>query len=166
MSLKSLIGYLQSRSADTRDTSEINMGSQQQCPSHAVCTLETSDTPGEVCTRGVQSMTSIAMTTGRTQNLDRWCWPHFDGMNSDEIHRTMSRVELLMSQSANPIEAEAIADKFLLRDREGDDRRCCLECANLVVGRCRTWREAGIGAPTLPLGLIRLLQRCDAFVSA
>lgn len=45
MGLKSLMARLQSRLADTPDTSEKNMGYQRKSNAHAGCTPDTPDTP-------------------------------------------------------------------------------------------------------------------------
>ena len=51
MGLKSLIARLQSRAADTSDTSNKNTGYQGKAPIHAGCTPDTPDTPCFVDTR-------------------------------------------------------------------------------------------------------------------
>lgn len=65
-------------------------------------------------------------------------------------------------------DSEAPADKLVLRDREADDRRVCLECRNLAgfspgSWRCSNWKLAGVGASGLPLDMVLLLQRYDGF---
>jgi hypothetical protein len=68
--------------------------------------------------------------------------------------------------------AESVADKLVIRDRDKDDRRTCLECFNLA-GRgagpwqCRNWQRAGIARRAsdaqLPGEVVCALQRCDGF---
>jgi hypothetical protein len=58
-------------------------------------------------------------------------------------------------------DAEAMAERLTLRDRDGDDRRLCIECANFRGGRCRQPERAGV-APELGT-LATMLQRCPAF---
>ncbi|RCX11842.1 hypothetical protein [Extensimonas vulgaris] len=53
-------------------------------------------------------------------------------------------------------EAGRMADKLLLRDRDLDDRRVCLECQHLR-GRPGAWR-----CP-MPAPMVQQLQRCPAF---
>ena len=59
------------------------------------------------------------------------------------------------------------ACKFLARDRDFDERRLCLKCANVIrpggVWTCTKWRAAGDGAPSISIDLIPLLHRRDAF---
>ena len=64
--------------------------------------------------------------------------------------------------------AERVADKLVMRDRDADDRRLCVECASFQRGeRCGNWRQAGIAIRTkdaqLSAALMIQLQRCDGF---
>jgi hypothetical protein len=67
--------------------------------------------------------------------------------------------------------AESLADKMVIRDRDKDDRRTCLECSQLAgyagSWRCRDWQRAGIAIRSrdagLPVDLAQLLQRCNGF---
>ena len=98
----------------------------------------------------------------------RWCWPHSSAMNTGEIDCMVSRVELFVSRGLNLVEAAALADKMLKRDREGDDRRMCVECSHLSGGtgrRCSAWRPAGLGGQAIPAEWPTLPQRCPAFTA-
>jgi len=62
--------------------------------------------------------------------------------------------------------AEAEANKLLIRDREGDDRRLCLECRHLQGAgrwRCGNWQQAGVARDGLARDLVLMLQRCDGY---
>ena len=100
-------------------------------------------------------------------DLDRWCWPHSDAMNGAEIDRLVSRVELFVGRGVTLIDATALADSLVKRDREGDDRRACVECANLggwaAARRCGAWRLAGSAGPSVPAQWIAMPQRCAGF---
>lgn len=96
---------------------------------------------------------------------DRWCWPHSSAMTGREIDTMAERTGLFNGRGLAALEAELLADKLVTRDREGDDRRLCLECAHLAgLGawgwRCSQWQRTGLG---LPAGLAIQLQRCDGF---
>jgi len=97
----------------------------------------------------------------------RWCWPHSDAMNGAEIATFTGRVALFTAKGLTSTEAEALADKLVTRDREGDDMRACLECSNLSGrnGRrqCRGLQHAGMGGPLVSAGQVAMLQRCDGF---
>ena len=83
---------------------------------------------------------------------DRWCWPHSPAMNSHEIEAFMARLVRFTDKGLSTEEAGRLADKLVIRDREGDDRRLCLECAHLHGAgrwRCGNWRAAGVPAQGL-----------------
>ena len=101
---------------------------------------------------------------------DRWCWPHSNAMTGAEIDRFTGRLALFTAKGLTPNEAEVLADKLLIRDRDGDDRRVCLECAYLSgwAGRrqCRGLQYAGMGGPLASAGQVAMLQRCNGFKAA
>ena len=98
---------------------------------------------------------------------DRWCWPHSDAMNTGEIDVFTMRLARFTDKGFSLDDSEALADKLVLRDRESDDRRLCLECVHLAgragVMRCAQWQRAGLGAAGVAAGLHLVLQRCDSF---
>ena len=101
---------------------------------------------------------------------DRWCWPHSDAMTGAEIDRFTGRLVLFTAKGLTANDAEVLADKLLIRDRDGDDRRICLECSFLSGwnGRrqCRGLQYAGMGGPLVSAGQVALLQRCGGFKAA
>lgn len=101
---------------------------------------------------------------------DRHSWPHTTAMNSAEIYTFNARVQLFIRRGIGGIEAEGLADGLVIRDRDGDDRRLCLECQHLRGGgtsrACNQWRAAGLGAAGIPADMVMLLQRCDGFMEA
>jgi hypothetical protein len=96
---------------------------------------------------------------------DRWCWPHSETMNTAEIERFSACLVLFTDRGLTVQQAEALASMLVRRDREGDDRRVCLECANLSNRRCGAWQRAGIGGPGVSSDLVATLQRCEGFAS-
>ena len=56
-----------------------------------------------------------------------------------------------------------MADRLVIRDREQDDRRACLECAAYRPGRCGNHQRAGLQAADVGRALAELLQRCPGF---
>lgn len=106
---------------------------------------------------------------------DRWCYPNSTAMNSAEIDLFTARLHRFTDKGLTSIVSEALADKLVNRDREGDDRRSCLECRHLsgygnTSWRCGNWQAAGIATrprdTQLPADLVLQLQRCDGFASA
>jgi hypothetical protein len=61
------------------------------------------------------------------------------------------------------LDAERMAERLLHRDRDGDDRRLCAECAGFdrSTRHCTRWRRAGMVRSVHPLPDV--LQRCPGF---
>lgn len=101
---------------------------------------------------------------------DRWCWPHGAAMNTAEIDTFTARLARFTDKGLTLTDAEALADKLVMRDRDDDNRRTCLECAHVQgVGRwgCGNWKQAGIGIRAADAALARQLvvmpQHCAGF---
>lgn len=106
---------------------------------------------------------------------DAHCWPHSTAMNGVEIDLCMARLHRLSEKGLNQTTGEALADKLVIRDRESDERRICLECRHLASYGAGSWRcgnrqAAGIAIHSrdtqLPADLVFQLQRCDGFATA
>jgi hypothetical protein len=98
----------------------------------------------------------------------RWCWPAVQDldapMNHDEVETFTARVLLFMRRGMGASRAEALADRLKRRDREGDDRRACIECRCLTSSlHCPAWRKAGISGPQVGGDLLNALQRCPSY---
>ena len=97
---------------------------------------------------------------------DRWCWPHSSAMNSGEIENFAKRAALFNRRGLASLDAELLADVLVTRDREGDNRRACVECKGLTGNgpyQCSPWRQASLGGPVLARQLVVMLQRCNGF---
>lgn len=96
---------------------------------------------------------------------DAWCWPHSDAMNGAEIDATVVRLQLFARHGVGESQAEKLADMLVIRDRQADDRRLCLECSHLGDrGRClaaAAGRLPGVDRRLEPVP--DQLQRCPAF---
>ncbi|WP_406626079.1 hypothetical protein [Acidovorax sp. SDU_ACID1] len=108
----------------------------------------------------------IAAAGGPDPDPDRDCWPHSPAMNTAEIERFGARLVAFMGKGLRPDSAEALANRLVRHDRDGDGRRTCLECSHDHAGRCGNWRAAGLGKPRLPEGMATQLQRCPGFWGA
>ena len=76
------------------------------------------------------------------------------------------RVETFIRRGQSQELAEQRAEKLLVRDRERDDRRLCLECVNYSQGLCRAAIRAGLGTGTVSVDVRAIhakLQRCEGF---
>ena len=81
--------------------------------------------------------------------------------NDLEIDVFVIRRDRLIRWGRPADEAEAIAERLTLRDRERDDRNMCAECAWLSrAGRCLA---PGLARPWEPVQ--KILHRCAAFKS-
>ncbi|WP_298829374.1 hypothetical protein [uncultured Piscinibacter sp.] len=78
---------------------------------------------------------------------------HAGGWSDAEIEAFISRCDRLLRWGWAELDAERLAERLVLRDREQDDRHACAECR---YGRARTCPD---GSP-LPLGV---LHRCGGF---
>ena len=109
-----------------------------------------------------------------TEDPDRWCWPNSSAMNSAEIDTFAARLHKFTDKGLARPHGEVLADKLVLRDREQDDRRVCLECKHFAgygagSWRCGNWQAAGVSLHSpdaqLPADLVMQLQRCDGFTA-
>jgi hypothetical protein len=88
-------------------------------------------------------------------------------MNNRELGRFEVRLIQLAQRGLTDTQADALADALVIRDREQDDRRTCLECSHCtgaapLAWRCGNHRAAGVGRE-LGGDLAALLQRCPGF---
>jgi hypothetical protein len=122
-------------------------------------------TVAEVATVAVANASATKAANDPALDPNRWCWPHSDAMTGAEIDRMVLRIERFVVRGLNLIDADALADKLVIRDRDGDERRTCLECDNLRRRRCIQWQLAGIGGPEVSVDLVGVFQRCAGFVA-
>lgn len=120
------------------------------------------------------SAANTAETVLPGHDPDLHCWPHSTAVNTRELHAFMARLERFTGKGLTELDAEALADKLVIRDREADDRHLCLECKHLSAyghasWRCGNWQAAGIAIRSrdsqLPAELVLQLQRCDGFAT-
>ena len=97
---------------------------------------------------------------------DAWCWPQSGAMNGAEIDATVIRLQLFARHGIGEAQADELADLLVLRDRQLDDRRLCLECRSYRPGRCGNHRAARLHSPEVGRDLAALLQRCPGFQTA
>ena len=89
-------------------------------------------------------------------------------MNTREIDRFAARLARFTDHGVILEDAERLADRLVIRDREQDDRALCLECTHLHLSwRCGNWQRAGVAIRSrdaqLAEDFVNLLQRCDGF---
>lgn len=92
-------------------------------------------------------------------------WPNGSAWNDAEIRRFTARAQMFI-RAGWKNKAEEWAEKLVYRDRDGDDRRVCIECAHMQRDRgCFQAKQGRLEPGTakdmrvLPF----LLQRCPGF---
>ena len=110
-----------------------------------------------------QLATLAGVASRKPIDPDRWCWPQSEAMNAAEIDRFRCRVVSFIRRGITDSQAELVADLLVIRDRQHDDRRLCLECTSYRPGRCGNSRAAGLNGHEVGADLVTLLQRCRGF---
>jgi len=72
------------------------------------------------------------------------------------------RARLLRWGWAEP-DAEALAERLVIRDRERDDRVSCTDCQHYRPNHCGNHRRAGLSTSEIARDLAALMQRCPGF---
>ena len=98
-------------------------------------------------------------------DADRCCWPRSDAMNYVELETFAMRMGQFIRRGIEGDDASALADQLVKRDRDGDDRRLCLECSWLGdMGRCIAAASGWLPDADRRLEpVITILQWCPAF---
>jgi len=112
------------------------------------------------------SMVSEVPTGGHSQkfNVVANVEPFY---RQNEISITEARLNRFFALGLPDNISSITASRLIERDREGGDRRLCLECKNLrgwpERWRCGNHAQAGLGEPALPGEWPLLFQRCGGF---
>lgn len=87
------------------------------------------------------------------------CW------NDAEIARFVARVGLFLRCRVNATDADDLAERMVLRDRDRDERRACLECAHYRPGHCGNHRAAMLNSSEIGTDFAARPQQCSGFES-
>ena len=92
---------------------------------------------------------------------------HAGGWDDAEINAYLAR-EARFTRLGRAADAEHLAERLTLRDRQHDDRRLCLECAALADnGRCLVAARGRLPGASRRLEPVpTILQRCESFTLA
>lgn len=92
---------------------------------------------------------------------------HAGGWDDAEINAYLAR-EARFTRLGRAADAEHLAERLTLRDRQHDDRRLCLECAALADnGRCLAAARGRLPGASRRLEPVpTMLQRCESFTLA
>jgi hypothetical protein len=90
---------------------------------------------------------------------------HAGAWDDDELSAFTARVLVLQRRGIEAGDADNLAERLTLRDRDGDDRRMCVECSHLGDGgRCLAAAAGRVhGADRRMEPVPTILQRCEAF---
>ena len=88
---------------------------------------------------------------------------HAGGWDDAEIARLLDRRGRLMRWGWAEPDAENLAERLTLRDREDDERVSCTDCRHYRPGRCGNHRRAGLQSPEVGRDWVALLHRCPGF---
>lgn len=90
---------------------------------------------------------------------------HAYGWDDAEIGRFLARARRFLLSGR--LDAEHLAERLTLRDRQSDDRRMCVECRELEPsGRCAAARRGAIaGADRRMEPVANMLMRCARFTA-
>ena len=89
-------------------------------------------------------------------------WP---GQDAD-IAAFLDRRARLMRWRWSETDAEKLAERLVLCDREQDDRVSCTDCRHYRPGRCGNHRRAGLNGSDVGRDFAALLHRCSGFDGA
>ena len=120
------------------------------------------------------ALDAVIHPSGVAADKDRCCWPNGTAMTTAELDAFTARLCRFTDKGLFVAYAETLADKLVKRDREGDDRRLCLECTDLAghagSWRCGAWKRAGVAIVAKDAGMggdeVAMLRRCDGFKGA
>ena len=82
---------------------------------------------------------------------------HAEPWDDATIARFVARLGLLMRRGFNATDADDLAERLHLRDVQGDDRACCVECRHYRPGRCGNPMAAGLLSPDVGRDLAVML---------
>ena len=93
----------------------------------------------------------------RAESLAAVCW------TDKHIDSFLARRDRLLRWGWAESDAERLAERLVLRDRETDDRVSCTECRHYRPGHCGNYRRAGLYSSEVGRDLAGRLQRCPGF---
>ena len=88
---------------------------------------------------------------------------HAGQWDDEDLARFVARRTRLMRWGWAEADAERLAERLVMRDRDGDPRVSCTECHHHRPGSCGNHRAAGLQSPELGRDLAGTLQSCPGF---
>jgi hypothetical protein len=121
------------------------------------------------CDALVLALRAEAQTTRRSGNplltVEQGDRCHAPAWDDTEICTFTTRVLTFVRRGVGPTNADDLAERLTLRDRERDDRRLCLECVRLDGrGRCMAASAGELSGADRRLEPVQtILVRCEGF---
>jgi hypothetical protein len=88
---------------------------------------------------------------------------HAQPWGDEACGRFVARVGRLLRLGFDATDADDLSERLHLRDIDGDDQACCIECTHYRPGRCGDHQRAGLYGPELGRDVATMLQRCPGF---
>lgn len=88
---------------------------------------------------------------------------HAGGWSNREIAAFTARTIMFVRRGISATDADDLAERLLLRDREHDERRSCIECEHHTHSHCGNHKAAGLASAEIGCELATTLQRCAGF---
>lgn len=119
----------------------------------------------EVAARSGADVAAVARAGNPLMSVAQADRCHVGGWDDAEIATFTSRVVKFMRSGISATDADDLAERLTLRDRELDDRHLCLECSHLMTsGRCAAAALGRLeGADPRMQPVQTILMRCEEF---
>lgn len=88
---------------------------------------------------------------------------HAPSWDDAKIQAFTDRRDRLLRWGYSEQDADDLAERLTLRDREQDDRVSCTDCRHYRPGRCGNQARAELHGPEVGRDLAAMLQRCPGF---
>ena len=125
------------------------------------------DETDETLATGVLSVLAVGAERGPANSSPAEPGPDLSAVawTEGDIDRFLARRARLLRWGWPELEAEALANRLVRRDRNLGARVSCTDCRHYRPGRCGNHRRAGLLAPDVGRDLASRLQRCPGFAS-
>lgn len=127
--------------------------------------VETEPSVGFVSASEGGCASNQAAGDGRAVGVDRTLLASVAWSDGD-IQRFLEHQARLLGWGWSDADAKAAAERLVLRDRVGDERVSCIECASYRPGRCANYRKAGLVTSKVGQEVSAMLQHCLGFTPA
>lgn len=118
----------------------------------------------ETAKRGVLSVLAVG-SEGGTGSFLPVSMPEAECWTDSDVTAFLAWRARLLRWGWSEVDAERLAERLVIRDRERDDRVSCAECRHYRPGRCGSHPAAGLNVSDVGRDLVAMLQWCPGFVA-